>query len=499
MSYKKSNILSNSEFYYKDHQVQLPKDYLIPLSHEYEKKLEVPHQIPLKKFRNAASVKEIKLINGPSAFELAEEEEQKLKENLKNKKEELDRKANLIHNIVIEREKEIKENEEREKKQLEQTLIVIIKDALKFSKENPPLLSMMPNSLTNAINQLKEERGIKKRTSNILNVSSGSLNLSFNTNASMGSVKKYESNQFLKLLGLDLANLSPENIRIDINKAYEFIKKWKVSNKNEIKKIIRFKVVNEIMNVEERRSVQKLAKINKKVKELMDKKKQAELVEKKKKEDFIVFSQSMSETNVNTNVNTTKENRTTLKQENDNKVRNTETRKINNTLYSQNNTREKSNEPIKITSTLNTLNNVNSLPNNTVTNNNHQPLRVVTEVSKANTEIKSNSKKKSISKRHDYANQVLQKNDDKKKKSKILYNSYKNAERIIRHIDNNESLKTNENLVRHFQTFKYTKKFDEVTNSILKTQQITVCSEADYGNINLVNTENENGYSSNQI
>jgi hypothetical protein len=162
MSYKKSNILSNSEFYYKDHQVQLPKDYLIPLSHEYEKKLEVPHQIPLKKFRNAASVKEIKLINGPSAFELAEEEEQKLKENLKNKKEELDRKANLIHNIVIEREKEIKENEEREKKQLEQTLIVIIKDALKFSKENPPLLSMMPNSLTNAINQLKEERGIKK-------------------------------------------------------------------------------------------------------------------------------------------------------------------------------------------------------------------------------------------------------------------------------------------------------------------------------------------------
>jgi hypothetical protein len=93
----------------------------------------------------------------------------------------------------------------------------------------------------------------------------------------------------------------------------------------------------------------------------------------------------------------------------------------------------------------------------------------------------------------------MQKNDDNKKKSKVLYNSYKNAERIIRYIDNNESLKTNENLVRHFQTFKYTKKFDEVTNSILKTQQITVCSEADYGNINLVNTEHENGYSSYQI
>jgi len=80
----------------------------------------------------------------------------------------------------------------------------------------------------------------------------------------------------------------------------------------------------------------------------------------------------------------------------------------------------------------------------------------------------------------------------KLKKDKILFNSYTNADRILRYIDNRENLKTNDELVRHFNTFKYTKKFDDVTNTLLKAQQITICSEADYANINLLTDINEN-------
>ena len=49
------------------------------------------------------------------------------------------------------------------------------------------------------------------------------------------------------------------------------------------------------MNVEERRSVQKLAKINEKMKNYMQQQKEKELKEKQKKEDFIIISQNNCE------------------------------------------------------------------------------------------------------------------------------------------------------------------------------------------------------------
>ena len=104
---------------------------------------------------------------------------------------------------------------------------------------------------------------------------SNDMNISFKTSNSKNSLIKYESNAFLKALGLDLNSLSRENIKIDIDRAFEFIKKWKVSKKEDINKIIRYKVVKEIMNVEERRSVQKAAKLNKKLNLYLENKKTA--------------------------------------------------------------------------------------------------------------------------------------------------------------------------------------------------------------------------------
>jgi hypothetical protein len=124
---------------------------------------------------------------------------------------------------------------------------------------------MMPNKLSNVINQIKDER----RTG--LNTSTASLNLSLRSNVSTRSINKYESNQFLKALGLDLLNLNANNIKIDIDQAHKFIQKWKVK-KEDLNKVIRYKVVNEIMNVEERRSSQKIEKLNKRINKYLERK-----------------------------------------------------------------------------------------------------------------------------------------------------------------------------------------------------------------------------------
>jgi len=303
------------------------------------------------------------------------------------------------------------------------------------------------------------------------------------TSSSTGSTKKYESNQFLKLLGLDLTNLAPDNIKVDIEQAYEFIKRWKVSSKDEIKKIIRYKVVNEIMNVEERRSVQKLAKTNKKMKIYMDKTTHRALIEKKKKEDFLVFSQTNYETkdvttnnDVHTNVLSTKENKTTQSSHVVEKNAKVQTTIVNNTVT--NTPPNKEINKVQTTVVSNTVNNTH--PNKGIVS----PKEKSVKENKESKENQGKSRSKSKSKFHSYT--INLKKDEPKKMKKILYSSYNNADRILRYIDNKDSLKENEPLVRHFNTFKYTKKFDDVTNSILKTQQLTLCSEADYGNINLV-------------
>jgi hypothetical protein len=250
-----------------------------------------------------------------NAFDKAFSESNKLEDKMKNKHKILEEKREKIEGFVHERNKMIKGRLDIEKKDLEEVLIRIIKDALKFSKECTPMISMMPNKLSNVINQLKEERGHGQAHN--LNVSTGSLNLSFRSNLSTRSVKKYESNAFLKALGLDLENLNPKNIKIDIEKAYAFIKQWKVKSED-ISKVIRFKVVNEIMNVEERRSAQKIHKINTRINKYLGRKKS---VLKKKDESFHsistidkqnlslnILNKSNSRPNIGKNINTSYSN-----------------------------------------------------------------------------------------------------------------------------------------------------------------------------------------------
>ncbi len=112
-----------------------------------------------------------------------------------------------------------------------------------------------------------------------MNISISSIgSVSRNSNS---SIKRYESNEFLKMLGIDLTNLNPHNIKIDINKAWNFIMSWKTDRK--IEEVIRYKVVNEIMSVAEKKATEKVAKLNQKIHLYKEKKKKRRRIKKKKK------------------------------------------------------------------------------------------------------------------------------------------------------------------------------------------------------------------------
>ena len=116
---------------------------------------------------------------------------------------------------------------------------------------------MLPESINDIVKNIKEDKNI--------NLSMNSINLSHlsGTSSTSANKKRYESNEFLKLLGLDLINLTPDNIKLDIDKAWDFIMSWNVNR--DIYEVIRYKVVNEISSVEEKKASLKVAKINNKI------------------------------------------------------------------------------------------------------------------------------------------------------------------------------------------------------------------------------------------
>ena len=270
-NYTSTNILSNSYFMYKDPlSVENPPEISL---HPYIKNLEVNNNLPIHFLNKTVSIKsKVQSDLNETAFDRAEREVQVHIDNERKKAQKFDEGTYFIAHEMEKRKNEDIIKEDMEKLNLENKLRKLIHDTLKFSKKNTPLIAMMPQKFTDALNQIKKDRaGMKKKGGSVLNLSSdGSLNLSFRSSNSAGSVTKYESNAFLKALGLDLNNLMPGNINIKIDQAKIFIDKWSVKDKSKIDQIIRYKVVNEIMNVEERRSVQKLARINKRLKSYID-------------------------------------------------------------------------------------------------------------------------------------------------------------------------------------------------------------------------------------
>jgi len=425
----KARISSNSEFHDR---ISLIKEHEkeVKLKFEGDKNIQLNYNnfIHLKPH---LAYKE-SLPSTYSSFDNARIQSLKTEEYFKQKRQIIEGKRKIIEKIVNERDRKIKEQYDIEKSELKTFLIRIIKDALKFSKECTPMISMMPNILKTQIENLGDDKITFYKNNN---KSLNTLNLSNVSNYN----KPMLTNSFLTELGLDLNNLTPDNIDIDIDRAYNFIKKWKVRNED-VNDVIRKKVVCEIMNVEERRSVRRIKTLEEKVEKCVN------LVEKEKIRNFAGNPGLKKKSSINSNPGGDIENI--------GKARQTSYHKFNKRSLTPTSIRNKSSTRVvdsgKIIEDHDCMKNIYG--SETVSSLPHYEKNKVREKC------------------------VLCKNHDKYQKV-FKFNSYRNVDKIVKYINSHQTLRENNNLAFHFQNIKYTKNFDEITKKMMSENNLSIDSK----------------------
>ena len=169
---------------------------------------------------------------------------------------------------------------EKRKIFLKNSLTKLIKSSLLYSKKNSPINSMLPKDIDEIIqfaqNETNEKDPFHLNQSEISKTSKNSGN---------ETKRKKDKNEFLTLLGLDVENLSVNNINLDINKAWNFISKW--AKGRNVEEILRYKVVNSVMSICERKASEKVKKVYEKLntyREIIRKKKRDEIRKKEEEE-----------------------------------------------------------------------------------------------------------------------------------------------------------------------------------------------------------------------
>ena len=179
-----------------------------------------------------------------------------------------------IENLCNIKNREIKSELDNRKNALKLQLTRIIKDALIFSKKNNPVKSMLPDNINEIVEQAKKQTEDMSFSLNISNLSRIST-----------MKEKHKKDEFLSLLGVDMEILNNDHINIDINKAWDNI--IKICKGRKIEDFLRFKVVNSIMSITEKKASEKAKKIYEKM-EIYNKymkRKKIEEVKKKQKEE----------------------------------------------------------------------------------------------------------------------------------------------------------------------------------------------------------------------
>ena len=173
---------------------------------------------------------------------------------------------------------------EAKKTLLKRELTRVIKDALKFSQKNSAVRAMLPDNINEIVEKVKKETHDLSITLNLSRVSR------ISRVSSIGMYSMLEKNDFLNSLGVDMENLNADNVNIDIDKCWNYI--VKISKGRNVEDILRYKVVNVIMNLVEKKSAEKAKKIYEKLniyKKYMEGKKRYEErrkeIEKEKKEN----------------------------------------------------------------------------------------------------------------------------------------------------------------------------------------------------------------------
>ena len=258
----------------------------ISLSPLGEPKLELRDQIPTYHIRDIIlKTNYLNELDAIKAFEKADIESD-INAQLKRQKYQLLLEKDLnINNINKNKNNEIKVQFENRKKSLKDQLTTIIKDSLLFAKKNSPVAAMLPPGVNEFFEKMKNETD--DNSDNFLE-SSKSIRSQSETKFKNTNKKKFikkKKNEFLSLIGVDVDNLSINNINIDIDKAWDFVLKW--AKGRNVDEILRYKVVNSIMSLTEQKASEKVKKIYQKLelyKEYKRKQKREEMRKKKEEE-----------------------------------------------------------------------------------------------------------------------------------------------------------------------------------------------------------------------
>ena len=213
-----------------------------------------------------------------TSFDNAEAESKIASHIQKQKYQKLLEKDKQINHLCQKKNKEIQEEINKKKEKLKKELTRIINDALLFSKKNNSVKSMLPENINEIVEKAKKETQDMSLSLNISNLSKIS--------SITADKKKPKKIEFLSLIGVDVENMKYNHININIDKAWKFIKR--ISKGRNIEEILRFKVVNAIMSMTEKKASEKARQIYDKLKiykNYMNKKKEDEKKRKQMEEE----------------------------------------------------------------------------------------------------------------------------------------------------------------------------------------------------------------------
>ena len=189
----------------------------------------------------------------------------------------------FIKNLCNKKNKEIKQEFDARKLRLKNKLTQIIKESLIFAKNNSPIGAMLQPEIC----ELLEKKKIDPDNS-LVSLSFESSREHTHRRAkteNKKNIKKKQKNDFLRLIGVDIENLSVNNINLDLDKAWNYILGW--GKGRDVEEILRMKVVNSIMSLNEQRAADKVRVIYEKynVYKRRKEKQRQEQIRKQKEEE----------------------------------------------------------------------------------------------------------------------------------------------------------------------------------------------------------------------
>ena len=270
---------SNSLLHHKEN-ANKRYDERISLEPSGELKFEHRGQIPTSHIKEIVyKTNYLNEMNTIKSFDKANHESD-INSQIRKQKHQLLLEKDLHLNAICEAEsREIKLQAENRKKLLQEELKTIIQDTLVFAKKNSPAASMLPPGVYEFFENMKEN----EPDNSALTISNNSrTSRKFPKNI---KIEKKPKNEFLAQLGVDVEDLSKDNVNVDLEKAWDFMMSW--SKGRNLNEIVRYKVVNSIMSLTEQKASEKAKELYGKIELYKEhkKKERREALRKKREEE----------------------------------------------------------------------------------------------------------------------------------------------------------------------------------------------------------------------